>query len=207
MLFRSAIYEYEEDERGCKIWEGYFDEMEAPVDGKDGEPMIIEAGYAATRYDYDLSESDTVERYYEDYLDEAGNPIQAKNGAWGRNTLYYPVTMIHQITYVDQNDSPVITTDGYAIYEYEEDERGCKIWEGYFDEMEAPVDGKDGYSSVERGYDEQGRVISERYLDRYNKLTNNTEGIAGWNGYYDENGELVITNQYDKDREVTEKGE
>ncbi len=170
----------------------------------DGNPMVTAEGYATARYDYDLSESDTVERYYETYLDADGNPVQAANGSWGRNTLYYPVTLVHQITYVDENGEPVITSEGYAIYEYEEDEHGNRTWEAYYDEQYAPINTEEGYSSIEREYDGQGRVVSERYLDRYNKLINNTDGVAGWNGYYDENGELVITNQYDQNREAIE---
>ena len=114
--------------------------------------------------------------------------------------LFYPVTRIHEVTYIDQNGQPVMTTDGYAILQYEEDEFGNRTWEGYLDEIHAPVNCPLGYAGLEIGYDEQGRRISERYQDRYNNLTNNKYGVAGWNGYYDDEGQLVITSCYDQDR-------
>ena len=170
--------------------------------GANGEPMINQAGYASVRYDYDLSNSEQVEKNFEYYQDTNGNAAAALNGAWGCSTLYYPATRIHEVTYFDQNGDPVMTTDGYAIFQYEMDEHGNIVWEGYFDEMSAPVNCSDGYASVERGYDEEGRLISERYLDRYNRLTNNNEGVAGWNGFYNDEGELVISNSYDQDRKT-----
>ena len=165
-----------------------------------GEPALNDDGYAAIQYDYDLSDARNVERYYQYYLDENGDPIAAKNGAWGQTMLYYPTTRVRVVTYIDQECNPVVTTDEYAILEYEEDERGNRVWEGYYDEMHAQTNCAAGYSSVERGFDNEGRLISERYLDRYNKLTNNAEGVAGWNGYYDENGQLVVTSRYDQER-------
>ena len=126
--------------------------------------------------------------------------MAAKNGAWGKTDLYYPVTRVHEALFVDQNGQPVNTTEGYAILEYEEDENGNRVWEGYFDAIHAQVNCADGYSSVERTYDDEGRLVAERYLDRYNKLTNNKDGVAGWNGYYDGDGDLVITSRYDQNR-------
>ena len=167
--------------------------------GKDGNPILNNEGYASIWYDYDLSDSTSVEKRFQYYLDEAGEPIAAANGAWGSSTLYYPITRIHVVTYIDEKGSPIMITDDYAILEYEEDEHGNWVWEGYYDESHAQTNCSKGYSSVERGFDNQGRLISERYLDRYNKLTNNTEGVASWNGYYDEDGMLVITNRYDED--------
>ena len=167
--------------------------------GKDGKPSLNNEGYASIRYDYDLSDSSSGEKQYQYYLDESGEPIAARSGAWGISILYYPVTRIHVITYIDENSKPVVTSDSYAILEYEEDDKGNRIYEGYFDEARVPTNCAEGYSNVEREYDNQGRLIAERYRDRYNKLTNNANGIASWNGYYDEDGELVITSCYDKD--------
>ena len=116
-----------------------------------------------------------MEMYFASYTDAQGQPVQAANGAWGSTTLYYPVTMIHEVTYVDADGEPVYTTDGYAIYEYESSESGTVTWEAYYDEAHIPTDCIKGYSSVERSYDEDGRLISERYLDRYNNLTNNQQ--------------------------------
>ena len=121
-------------------------------------------------------------------------------GAWGVLTLYYPAGRVHEVTFLGENAEPTNAKDGYAILEYEEDENGNRVYEGYFDELHAQTNCAAGYSNVERGYDSEGRLISERYQDRYNKLTNNVDGVAAWNGYYDENGELVITNCYDQDR-------
>lgn len=174
-------------------------EMETWLDAA-GNPALNDDGYAAIQYDYDLSNSTTEQRYYQYYLDENGEPVAANNNAWGVYTLYYPVTKVHRITYIDQNEEPITITDGYAILEYEDDENGNRVWEGYFDEIHAQINCAEGYSSVERGYDNEGRLISERYLDRYNKLINNAEGVAGWNGYYDEDGNLIVTSRYDQDR-------
>ena len=172
-----------------KTW---LDQRDRPVDSG--------FGYAAVCYDYDLSSLDQMELYYEDYRDEEGAPTQANNGAWGRKTLYYPVTRVYDITYTDQAGNPILTTDGYAVYEYKVDENGNVTLERYLDELGAAINCSAGYSSIEYGYDEDGRMISERCLDRYNKLVNNEYGVAGWNGYYDEFGNLVISNMYDQDR-------
>ncbi len=167
---------------------------------QNGQPTPNEDGYAGIRYDYDLSDSSRVERYFEYYLDVAGQPTQAVNGAWGVKLLYYPVTRIHQVTYIDADGKEFAIEEGYATLQYEENDRGNRVWEGYFDAIGAPVNCAAGYASKESGYDNDGRIISERYLDRYNKLTNNVEGVAGWNGYYTAEGVLVITSCYDRDR-------
>ena len=166
-----------------------------------GEPMRNEDGVATIEYTYDLSNSSRLEKRYLTYLDEQGVSCAARNGAWGVYYLYYPVTLVHQLTFLDAAGEPMMTTDGYAMLEYEEDGLGHLVWEGYYDEIQAPVNCADGYASVERAYDKQGRLISERYLDRYNHLVNNTKGIAGWNGTYDDSGVLVIQNCYDQDRQ------
>ena len=166
----------------------------------NGDPAENSEGYAAILYDYDLTNSSRVEKEFRYYENAAGGKTAAINGAWGMSILYYPVTRVHEVTFLGENGEPVTTLDGYAILEYEEDENGNRVWEGYYDDIHAQVDCADGYSSVERNYDGEGRMISERYLDHYNKLTNNAEGVAGWNGYYDADGNLVITSRYDQDR-------
>ena len=95
---------------------------------QNGDPMVNDEGYAAVRYDYDLSNAETAEHYYEYYLNAELEPVQASNGAWGKTTVYYPVTRVHTITYIDQNGDATDTTDGYASYEYEEDENGNHTW-------------------------------------------------------------------------------
>ena len=165
----------------------------------DGNPVKNAEGYAKVRYDYDLSDITSAEKYFRYYLDEEGNPTQALNDAWGQTMVYYPITRLHTLTYVDRNGIAMMTKDGYATLEYEEDENGNKPREWYYDEIHAAVNCADGYASVERGFDSEGRLISERYSDRYNRRTNNKDGVASWNGYYDSEGNLVITNRYDQD--------
>ena len=165
-----------------------------------GSPSANADGYASAMYDYDLSNSAQVEKYFKYYLDAKGERCAAANGAWGVSTLYYPATLVREITFIDSDGKPVTTTDGYAILEYEEDEYGNRVWEGYFDANHAQVNCQEGYHSVERKFDALGRIISERYADRYNKLTNNAQGVAGWTGYYDDDGRLIYTNRYDQDR-------
>ena len=214
---------YEYTSRGLVSLETYYDESEQAVAvggiygvsrtytpfgridtetwlDENGNPMANAEGYAAVRYDYDLTNASAVEKYFSYYLDTDGEPCEAKNGAWGISMLYYPATMVHEITYLDEDGYAVNITDGYAKLAYEEDENGNRVWEGYYDKHGGQTECKDGYFSRECEYDSAGRLISERYLDRYNKLTNNAEGVAGWNGYYDAEGNLIITSIYDKDR-------
>ena len=172
--------------------------------GQDGNPAANEEGFARIFYDYDLSNITDVEKYYQYYQDAAGEPTAAENGAWGMTMLFYPITRIHEVTYIGQDHKPMMTADHYAIYKYETDENGNQSWEGYFDELDAPTDNAAGYSTVTREFDSEGRLIGERYQDRYNKLANNEEGVASWNGYYDEEGNLVVTNRYDKDLQPVE---
>ena len=171
---------------------------------KNGKPAKNINGYAIASYDYDLSNSNRVEKYFVYYQDVNGYSVSDSNGVYGISTLYYPVTRIHEITYLGKDKQPVNSKQGYAAYQYEEDEHGNYIWEGYFDAEGASINCSEGYSSVEREFDAQGRVVSERYLDRYNKLVNNASGIAGWNGHYDENDKLIYDNKYDKDRNPVE---
>ena len=152
------------------------------------------------RFDYDLTNASKVEKYTATFLDVSYTPCAAKNGAWGISTLYYPASLVHEVTYLDEDGEPMKSTDGYAILEYEEDSSGNRVWEGYYDEYHTAANCAEGYSSKESTYDSSGRLTGERYLDRFNKLTNNKDGIAGWNGYYDADGNLVITSMYDKDR-------
>ena len=178
-------------------------EIETWLDG-EGNPSINDEGFAQIHYDYDLSDSSSAEKYFYYYEDQNGEPVSARNGAYGMTIIYYPIAKTHVVTYLDQDDNPVITSDGYAILEYEEDEFGNRTYEAYYDEIHAQTNCVDGYANVERRYDSEGRLIYERYQDRYNKLTNNAEGVAGWNGYYDDDGNLVITNRYDKDLKPVE---
>jgi hypothetical protein len=172
----------------------------------DGSPVMIPEGYATIRYGYDLSDPTRVEKYFQYYLDETGEPCEAANGAWGQSTLYYPVTRVYEVTFLNQDHEPVVTQEGYAVLEYEEDEAGNQIWEAYFDDAGASVNCAEGYASKESTYDSAGRLIAERYLDNRNKLVNNAEGVAGWNGYYDAEGNLIIANRYDQDRNVLPAG-
>jgi hypothetical protein len=174
-------------------------ESETSLDA-EGNPATNDEGFATTVYDYDLSNSNRVEKYFMYYMDAQGVPTAAKNGAFGYTMLYYPVTRIRVITYIDQNGQPMTIDAGYAILEYENDEAGNCVWESYYDDSHIAVEGPDGYAGVERSYDSEGRLIGERYVDRFNKLTNNQNGVAGWNGYYDEQGNLVITSRYDQNR-------
>ena len=166
----------------------------------DRNPMANSDGYAAIRYDYDLTNASRVEKYYSYYLGTDGEPCEAANGAWGISTLYYPSTNVHEITFLDEDGYAVDSKDGYAILEYKEDENRNRAWEAYYDRFHGQTECGAGYFYRECEYDSAGRLISERYLDRYNRLTNNEDGIAGWNGYYDAEGNLVVTSVYDKDR-------
>ena len=83
----------------------------------DGQPTLNGSGYATIVYDYDLSQSDNVEKYFQYYQDAEGNPVEASNGAWGTSMLYYPVTRVRRVTYIGSTGEPVITTEGYAIME------------------------------------------------------------------------------------------
>ena len=58
--------------------------------GADQKPILNDEGYASIQYDYDLSDSNNVEKYFKYYLNTDGKPIAAKSGAWGTRTVYYP---------------------------------------------------------------------------------------------------------------------
>ena len=167
---------------------------------ENGNPVPNVNGYAAMSYEYDLTNASKVEKYILRYYDADGNPCTDNIGAYGKSILYYPVTRVHEVTYLDEDGKPANTTKGYAAMQYEEDENGNRTWEGYFDKNQGQANCDEGYFSKESEYDSAGRLISERYLDRHNKLTNNAEGVAGWNGYYDAEGNLIITSKYDQDR-------
>ena len=167
-----------------------------------GDPTLNSDGYAAVTYEYDLTNASKVEKYLRFYLDVNDEPCAANNGAYGVSILYYPVTLVHEVTYLDEDGKPANTADGYAMLQYEEDSEGNRTWEGYFDKYGGQANCDEGYSSKECDYDSAGRLIGERYQDRYNKLTNNAEGVAGWNGYYDTEGNLIITSKYNQDKEA-----
>ena len=129
--------------------------------GKDGKPVVNKEGYAIADYDYDLSNQKTVEKFYKYYKDVDGNPVAASNGAYGISTIYYPETLIHEISFIDQNGNPCNASEGYAIYEYEEDKYGNYTWEAYYDADHASINNAEGYSSVEREFDEKGRPVTD----------------------------------------------
>ena len=192
-------------------------ELETWLDA-DGRPTTCRDGYAKILYEYEYDQGDVIydfvsniqsrteesEKHCEYYQDVFGRPAASENGSWGKSIVYYPVSFFHEETFIDWNGEPVDTSDGYAIYDYETDEKENIIWEGYFDKYHAATNCLKGYSSIERGFDEEGRVISERYLDRYDKLVNNPDGVAMWSGYYDDNGDLILQIFCDQDRNPVE---
>ena len=167
---------------------------------ENGDPAPNADGYASVTYEYNLTNASKVEKYLSYYYDKDGEPCADNNGAWGKSILYYPVTLVHEVTFLDKDGKPANTNKGYAMVQYEEDADGNRTWEGYFDKNGGQTNCDEGFFSRESTYDSAGRLISERYLDRYNKLTNNAEGVAGWNGYYDAEGNLIITSRYDQER-------
>ena len=114
--------------------------------------------------------------------------------------VYYPVTRIHTVTFLGEDEEPVMTTDGYAILEYEEDENGNRTYEGYYDTIKAPINCAEGYASVERGYDGEGRLIL--HVDRNGnriRTTYNVDGNPVMETGTDRNGENTITRSWEYD--------
>lgn len=173
--------------------------------GKKGKPAINQDGYAVLQYDYELNESESIEKEYRYYQDAYGNPVEASDGSYGISIIRYLNTNVCETRYLGADGEAVNASLGFSLYKTEQDDNGNIIRESYFDASGARTEGPEGYATVERDYDAENRVISERYLDHYNKLTNNADGIAGWKGSYGTDGELVIDSQYDKDLKPIEQ--
>ncbi len=98
---------YEYDDKGCRIRTTYL--------GKNGEPMVLSAGYSTLVREYyktDGPENGKVKKEF--YFLSDGTPALLSMGQYGVYKEYYENGQISFITYLDADESPMVTKKGYT---------------------------------------------------------------------------------------------
>lgn len=166
----------------------------------------------------------------EHYFDDIGKPVVVKEGYHGV-LQYYENGSLVQNTFVDINDQPTISSNGYATSRRIYNDKNQLIEIYYFDEEYLPIALKDGQYGELREYNEEefyckaiflndkGKPIENRkgYSTTVRKL--NSEGVVESEWYFNLEGEPVdigngqygvryeyIDGQYSKAKPVNSKG-
>lgn len=133
--------------------------------GINKEPIICSNGYAS--YIRTFYENGNIKAEY--YLDELDNPIRTGPYGYGSWREYDELNRNTILTYLDENDHPVVTTQGFAtvrrVYYEDGDSEGRIKEEYYFDAEDKPAVLSHGQSGRYIIYDQYGRDVLFTYLD------------------------------------------
>lgn len=176
--------EYDSDHRLIAV--SFFDQNEEPVD-------LIE-GYASMAFEYydddnDNPADDLVE--YIRYLDATGTITPNRLGAYSCRRQYNDAGEVIEEVYLDQDNKPMMTNEGYASVVYTYD---CNnnIWlYRYCNENGNPTRTANGYAEIRCSYDKNGSIIKESYFDADSQPCQLGNGYAETNCVYDGYGNLV----------------
>ena len=155
--------------------------------GINKEPIVCSNGYAS--YIRTFYENGNIKA--EHYLDEQGNPIRTGPYGYGCFREYDDQNRNTILTYLDENDHPVVTTQGFAIARrvyYENGDSAGRIKEEYyFDAEDKPAVLSHGQSGRYIEYDQYGRDVLFTYLDADGHPIKTREGYTTVKrNYYDD---------------------
>ncbi len=183
--------------------------------GPDGKPARHKDGNAVWRAEYDARGNQVAVVY----LDEAGKPVQTKDGYNRVAKRYdeqnrmveetrtgfdpakggYASTIIRyddqghviEMAYFGPDGKPTRHKDGNAVWRAEYDAQGNQVALIYLDESGKPVRIKDGYARVTKRYDEQGNLIEMVSLDEAGRPVRDNTGYIGVTKRYDEQNRMI----------------
>lgn len=143
--------------------------------------------YASIQYEYD----DIGRQIRKSYFDESNKPVRNKPIELLK---YNKKGLVSQISFVDNQGGPVVTSNGYAKVLFEYDENDNLLKEQFLDEKDNLSEKNRGYAQTRTEYDSQNRVVKKSYFNASGNLTKNSEGYASYVNEYDMIGNLTKVN-------------
>lgn len=212
---------YSELRRDYDVWgrlskEEYFDENGDPVSNIN-EVASFDREYNdrdllahEIRFDVFGVESDDINgisevyRTYDDtdhlLKEERLNTNGTRQMVSGYTAILYEYDergLISHITYVDDDNEPVILADGYAAVEYEYDEMRNAVSDKYLDIKNNYVNTVLGYAGIKRTY--KGRLcLEENFINSRDALTDSSKGYCSMTREYDEDRNLISVTYKDR---------
>lgn len=179
----------EKDNKGNTIKIQYLDNA--------GKPVIISDGYAEERREIN-EYNQTIKTLYYDII---GQPVYTERYGYGKEYQYDEKGRISKITFLNSDNKPIITSQGYAMvirYYQEDSQKNRTESEFYYDELGNPVSLSMNQFGVYKEYDKNGQEIVLTYLDRDGKPINTKKGYASVIKTYHVNGQTASERYYDK---------
>ena len=169
----------------------------------NGEPILLENGYAALEREYDESGNVT----YEKYFDTEGQPTEHTKGYGAIRRKYNEKKKVIHEAWYDTADQPMpIGGNTYYAVGREYDEAGNISLEKYFDEQDNLTLCKKGYAMVRREYDSDKRIVCEKFFGIDGNPMELADGAACYRYTYNEAGEKSAPIKYDQeDHEIPEE--
>ena len=238
----NTICERTYDENGVKIARGAgYDELRQEFNEENrakrieyflnGEPVLLENGYAALEREYDEAGNVTYERYfgvdgqptahtkgygairreynekkkvtYEAWFDTAGQPMPI-NGS-----VYYAVGREYDEAgniilerYFDADGQKMLLPDGYHSYRREIGEDGNPAWIAYYGLDDEPmINIKAKYHRVERTYLDAKHYTSEAWFDTEGNPMTTGDTYCRIEREFDDRGNTICERTYDENGE------
>lgn len=189
-----AVMQSEYNDDNYEIKRTYLDDERKPV-------VVSKYGYAIVRFERAPSGEIVKELYY----DEFDKLIELPEGYCGYEQIVSRDKKTIELTYLDHDGKPVLTSLGYATIRRELNERGNAISTRFFDENGRPTSlgtGEYGYDSV---YDELGREIERIYVDQEGEAMIIEGGYSYFVYERDSDGTVIRTIYFDLDGNVVEE--
>ena len=146
--------------------------------GIDKSPIIISSGFSIERHLF----NDEGQLEWVHYLDANGSPVRTEVYGYGCYKKYNEIGDNVETVYLNQEDFPMITSQGFAIKQMEYYEAGSQKgklkYQFYFDEGENPIALSLGQYGIYKEYDEFGRGTVTTFLDKNRKPTMTTAGYS-----------------------------
>lgn len=203
-VYASVIRSY--DPYGNVTYEAKYD--------TDGDPVLNEDGSAGVVMEYadiaagSAGKSDKAE---EDGSSSSGQGAgqsgngsgNASGGKYGRDDdqgdPHEPVWMPVRTTYVDENQKPVNTEDGWATVVNDYDVYGNATYEAWYDASGRPFEYPEGYSADRKEYADVGDdpdnplwgAVSTVYLDKDGRPVETEDGYVSIRDDFDTNGNII----------------
>ena len=153
--YYAILYTY--NEKGQRIKNEYL--------GRNKEPVMVTTGYSIARNFY--NEYNQLEKVL--FFDTFEKPVNTSPFGYGYIKEYNNSGENISTTYIDANETPIITSQGFAIQhmEYYETgtEKGKSKYTMYYDEIGRPISLLLGQFGILNKYDELGRISAVTYVD------------------------------------------
>jgi hypothetical protein len=134
----------------------------------DGKPFVAADGFAETRQSYDKWGNPELLTFF----DATGLPTRTKSGEFKIRRKSDERGWLREEAYLDENDKPVLSTDGWAMYRYEYDSESNIVRVRFFDARGALL------AQIVKTY-KDGLLVREVYLDTLDRPLTLASGNSG----------------------------